>query len=752
MNRATALAVSLLASVAAAGELPRHCHSLGKPKVLYLAGSPNSEMFAEQLRHVVPADVAFAPLRYGDLEMHHLCDKPLEESKEDQAYVLKEGAAYFDGLVARMRDFQVVIAQLPVRSNDKAESERLAATQKALADYARSGGKLVVINPGWEAAFEGTPLDDVLPVKSGKGKSWVYSCGPAADHPLSRGIPLEVTGAHFYGPVYEPADATCSPLTDNGKLTRFWHRRLPGGGEVVHLFQVGGEKHQWRGENTATYDPERPDDGAAWNALYRRLLYGLAYGDKAFPVLVKVAAKPCRAGEALAASVAVENRSEDAREVAVSLDVRHRRSHYGVRELRNGSLPKAQATVMAFAPPIELPCTDSWLLVTAQALDADGRTVLSESTTWVPYIHRVPLSVKTDKLTYRPGETITATVTWAADAEEGDFLPVAYIVDRSGRALKRAACVPSGERSATAKLLMPDRGPECVGCYWVTAVFTPVGGASAPREGRQRGAETPRLQAPEIAGLARAQVQLDQPWTMRERFEWSVWTWGGGGRFMDLVRDAGFNALGCTGNPYTADRYGMRQYVEGADINTFSVEINHDNWDGVRAAMNKVIDQREKGGPDARSKSLVSLGEESGFKGGWGARYYWPEDKAPAVPQKVFDDYLRERYAGRLDVLNQEWGTSFASYRRRRDLVVNTLNGLGWRLEKPKGTIYVWAAVPERFGGDSAAFASDLFEKTGVVVTPGAVYGQHGEGFFRISLTYPDEVLTRAMERLAERL
>ena len=92
-----------------------------------------------------------------------------------------------------------------------------------------------------------------------------------------------------------------------------------------------------------------------------------------------------------------------------------------------------------------------------------------------------------------------------------------------------------------------------------------------------------------------------------------------------------------------------------------------------------------------------------------------------------------------------------ALYRRRRDLVVSALNRLGWALEKPKGTIYIWAPVPPRFGGDSAAFAADLFEKTGVVVTPGAVYGQHGEGYFRISLTYPDEVLTRAMERLAER-
>jgi len=93
-----------------------------------------------------------------------------------------------------------------------------------------------------------------------------------------------------------------------------------------------------------------------------------------------------------------------------------------------------------------------------------------------------------------------------------------------------------------------------------------------------------------------------------------------------------------------------------------------------------------------------------------------------------------------------------AVYRRRRDLVVRTLNGLGWELEKPRGTIYIWAPVPGRFGGDSAAFASDLFERTGVVVTPGAVYGEHGEGYFRISLTYPDEVLKRAMSRLAERL
>ena len=88
-------------------------------------------------------------------------------------------------------------------------------------------------------------------------------------------------------------------------------------------------------------------------------------------------------------------------------------------------------------------------------------------------------------------------------------------------------------------------------------------------------------------------------------------------------------------------------------------------------------------------------------------------------------------------------------YARRRDLVVESLNRAGWSLEKPKATIYVWADVPERYRGSSAAFAEDLLDKSGVVITPGLGYGEAGEGYFRISLTYPDEVLKEAMERIA---
>ncbi len=89
-------------------------------------------------------------------------------------------------------------------------------------------------------------------------------------------------------------------------------------------------------------------------------------------------------------------------------------------------------------------------------------------------------------------------------------------------------------------------------------------------------------------------------------------------------------------------------------------------------------------------------------------------------------------------------------YQRRRDMVVDALNQAGWSLEKPKATIYIWAPVPDKYKGDSGAFVADLLDKTGVMVTPGRGYGQAGEGFFRISLTYGDDVLKEAMERIIE--
>jgi len=87
-----------------------------------------------------------------------------------------------------------------------------------------------------------------------------------------------------------------------------------------------------------------------------------------------------------------------------------------------------------------------------------------------------------------------------------------------------------------------------------------------------------------------------------------------------------------------------------------------------------------------------------------------------------------------------------AIYQRRRDLVCDALAEIGVDVTPPKGTIYVWAPVPE--GHTSASYCEMVLEESGVVVSPGGSYGANGEGFFRISLTVPDERLVEAVERL----
>jgi LL-diaminopimelate aminotransferase len=89
-------------------------------------------------------------------------------------------------------------------------------------------------------------------------------------------------------------------------------------------------------------------------------------------------------------------------------------------------------------------------------------------------------------------------------------------------------------------------------------------------------------------------------------------------------------------------------------------------------------------------------------------------------------------------------------YQRRRDLVCDALRAIGVNVTPPKGTIYIWAPVPE--GHTSASYCELVLEESGVVLSPGGAYGPNGEGFFRISLTVPDDRLGEAVERLRDSL
>jgi LL-diaminopimelate aminotransferase len=88
-------------------------------------------------------------------------------------------------------------------------------------------------------------------------------------------------------------------------------------------------------------------------------------------------------------------------------------------------------------------------------------------------------------------------------------------------------------------------------------------------------------------------------------------------------------------------------------------------------------------------------------------------------------------------------------YQHRRDLLCDALSRAGVNVTPPKATIYVWAPIPAGYDS-SAAYCEHVLDETGVVVSPGSAYGASGEGFFRISLTTPDDRLLEAVERLSK--
>ena len=87
-------------------------------------------------------------------------------------------------------------------------------------------------------------------------------------------------------------------------------------------------------------------------------------------------------------------------------------------------------------------------------------------------------------------------------------------------------------------------------------------------------------------------------------------------------------------------------------------------------------------------------------------------------------------------------------YQNRRNIIVKGLQSLGWPIEPPKATLYVWAAVPQ--GYSSAEFVTLLLDKCGIIVPPGNGYGEAGEGFFRIALTVADERMHEAIQRMKD--
>jgi alanine-synthesizing transaminase len=93
------------------------------------------------------------------------------------------------------------------------------------------------------------------------------------------------------------------------------------------------------------------------------------------------------------------------------------------------------------------------------------------------------------------------------------------------------------------------------------------------------------------------------------------------------------------------------------------------------------------------------------------------------------------------------------TYRRRRDTLVNGLARAGWPVEKPRGTMFVWAPIPEAYRGlGSLEFAKLLVSEAKVAVSPGIGFGEYGEGHVRFALVENEHRIRQAVRGIKKAL
>ena len=81
--------------------------------------------------------------------------------------------------------------------------------------------------------------------------------------------------------------------------------------------------------------------------------------------------------------------------------------------------------------------------------------------------------------------------------------------------------------------------------------------------------------------------------------------------------------------------------------------------------------------------------------------------------------------------------------------MAGALSEMNFRFQLPRASYYFWVRIPQPYTS-TVQFCADLLDKQGLIVTPGIGYGPSGEGYFRVSMTAPDEIIDAGMNRLKE--
>ncbi len=97
--------------------------------------------------------------------------------------------------------------------------------------------------------------------------------------------------------------------------------------------------------------------------------------------------------------------------------------------------------------------------------------------------------------------------------------------------------------------------------------------------------------------------------------------------------------------------------------------------------------------------------------------------------------------------LSKDWFKNISNvYKDRRNILVDGLESIGWELDRPKASMFIWAKIPENYTS-SEKFALDLLNEAGILIVPGTAFGEQGEGYVRLALVVNNEKLEEVIKR-----
>jgi len=584
---------------------------------------------------------AVLELRYlcrGGDEIYHVNDKWIEPKDNPTRDELREYAeeVVLDSLrdAARSKAFDVVFLDAG------ADNDRV---QAAALECARAGALLIVtghVEPG-----AGDPLAEVWPARTTSQRTWHGRGAEPGPHPAIAGVPVGRLRGHRWMPLIEPAEGAQALARGESGAAML---RDVGRGKLLYV-PSGPLSRSYAAieEFGRTFDHDE-----VWLRFWDQAIYELVRGDRALPALVRleVPSEPAPAGRAAPIAAAVENRSLSG-PLRASVHVTKPSGEVVFRRELDLDVPLGQTRTWK----VEVETGEGWCSglypVYVTLGDGERQMQLHQALDWLAIESPIAMTVTTDRRGYRIGQEAHIKVTASAKRPwDGDLALGIY--DFRGRLLHVAlkdATLSDQPQEVEFRWPVQDHGT-AVDVYWVQV------------EARQGGA---------VHQQAETRFYRYEPWSTRNEYQWSTWSGIACGApctvpaGMRLMAHAGMNALGYPGRSeifYPAERWGWRYYNENIGVNTFSPVIEYENDAEIEAAVREQA-TRARDRRDLYSAAFVlgSVGEEAGFKHGWGTRYYWDTPVAPENACRAFQWFLREKYPT-LDALNRTWGTNYSDW------------------------------------------------------------------------------------------